>query len=532
MGNTYGGAKDINTFRKRVNYNSLPDVSDVTYEGLFNEYYFDTLTNIKNDDEKQYSKTEQLIIPTYCFAKCKVPLPLSLARQLSTNTPSTNNNNDDTSAFEYYMNVGLNENFDVNKMKRNKLNLMIVLDNSGSMSSNNKLENAKKLLTQISQSFGCTTYYYKFNDDVHKISETAFSSLTVSGGTRIEHAINKLYDSELRAYNQTKTKFIFVTDAEDQISNPNTCKQAKQNCENTYIKRLDSEAILSGSSGTCEAALRTIFGSDSFYKCSDEQFQTIFTKMAEGITITNKIGKDLQKIYTEAKQVMDTIDNENKQNQSDIADAQKNFNNNMQNNIKPNLDNIDKRNNKLENKTKGFADTAATLSSSVDSADTEDKEDKVEEEIETEKEQTEDLRDDVIENDKDIAGTVQTLTKEAKETNKIVQNLQKSNSKMGKKIGEISKQISDAVKGLNIVKAGGKKEIKQAKKKFREMLDDLKKRAQENGKNAKEISVLGKKVSETLKLLKRKKLTNDEYKKKIEDHLKELNKLLEKLDDK
>ena len=145
-----GGAKDINTFRKRVNYNSLPDVSDVTYEGLFNEYYFDTLTNIKNDDEKQYSKEEQLLIPTYCFAKCKVPKPLQLARKLSTTTATTkplmNNNqtgdtsdfdffNKDEEEFEYYMNVGLNENFDVNKMKRGKLNLMIVLDNSGSMSS-------------------------------------------------------------------------------------------------------------------------------------------------------------------------------------------------------------------------------------------------------------------------------------------------------------------------------------------------------------------------------------------------------------
>eukprot|EP01083_Nonionella_stella_P172483 592081_1 len=126
-----GGAGDINTFRKRVDYNALPDVSDITYEGLFNEYYFDTLSNIKNDDEKQYSKEEQLIIPTYCFAKCKPPKSLQLARQLSTETPSTSNGN----AWEYYMNVGLNENFDVNKMKRNKLNLMIVLDNSGSMGS-------------------------------------------------------------------------------------------------------------------------------------------------------------------------------------------------------------------------------------------------------------------------------------------------------------------------------------------------------------------------------------------------------------
>merc|ERR1712130_248870 len=127
---------DINTFRKRLDGNSLPDVSDVTYEGLFNEYYFDTLTNIKNndDDEKEYNTKEQLIIPTYCFAKCKQPKALKAARQLSKSMPSTNNDIDDNE-WEYFMNVGLNENFDVNKMKRNKLNLVIVLDNSGSMGS-------------------------------------------------------------------------------------------------------------------------------------------------------------------------------------------------------------------------------------------------------------------------------------------------------------------------------------------------------------------------------------------------------------
>eukprot|EP01083_Nonionella_stella_P236896 831562_1 len=84
-----GGAKDINTFRKQLDVNALPDVSTVTYEGLFNEYYFDTLTNIKNDDEKQYSKEEQLIIPTYCFAKCKPPRALRLARELGRDTAPT-----------------------------------------------------------------------------------------------------------------------------------------------------------------------------------------------------------------------------------------------------------------------------------------------------------------------------------------------------------------------------------------------------------------------------------------------------------
>eukprot|EP01084_Bolivina_argentea_P093005 167285_1 len=130
------GAMDVNTFRKKLKRNTLPDVSNITYEGIFNEYYFDTLTNIKGDDEKCYTKQEQLLIPTYCFAKAKKPKALQVAEILNktnnfNNQSETNDNNN--SEYEYFMNVGLNENFDVNKMERSKLNLVIVLDNSGSM---------------------------------------------------------------------------------------------------------------------------------------------------------------------------------------------------------------------------------------------------------------------------------------------------------------------------------------------------------------------------------------------------------------
>ena len=61
MSRASGGANDAHTFRKKaLSQNRLPDVSDLTYEGLFAEYFFDTRTNIKNDDEKQYSVDEQL----------------------------------------------------------------------------------------------------------------------------------------------------------------------------------------------------------------------------------------------------------------------------------------------------------------------------------------------------------------------------------------------------------------------------------------------------------------------------------------
>eukprot|EP01084_Bolivina_argentea_P111086 198312_1 len=124
-----GGAQDVNTFRDSSQH-QLPNVSTITYEGLFNEYMFDTKTNKKNEDEKEYDEKDQLIVPTYCYAKTKKPQSLIKAQKLAFQNNETETKGIDDNIIEYYMTIGLNENFDVNKFERNNLNLIICVDHS------------------------------------------------------------------------------------------------------------------------------------------------------------------------------------------------------------------------------------------------------------------------------------------------------------------------------------------------------------------------------------------------------------------
>lgn len=105
MGFSVGGAKDIDNFRENIENNFLPLYSDVTYEGLFYDYYFET-------GEK--TECKKLFCPSYSYALSKDPF-----------------SQDD----QYYLSVGLNSGLKEEDFERKKLNLVIVLDVSGSMSS-------------------------------------------------------------------------------------------------------------------------------------------------------------------------------------------------------------------------------------------------------------------------------------------------------------------------------------------------------------------------------------------------------------
>ena len=106
LGFATGGAKTINNFRENIRNGYFPISTDITYNGLFYDYSFDT-GNSKG-------KSDDLFYPSY----------------------STAVSNDIISGKEeYYMSVGLNSNIKESDFKRKKLNLVVVLDNSGSMSS-------------------------------------------------------------------------------------------------------------------------------------------------------------------------------------------------------------------------------------------------------------------------------------------------------------------------------------------------------------------------------------------------------------
>lgn len=106
IGFSTGGAKDISNFRENIRSGYLPSTYDITYEGLFYDYYFGT-----SDDTLQQS-CKNLFCPAYTTTV--------------TYDPFSNEK-------QYYMSVGLNSNIKESDFERNNLNIVIVLDVSGSM---------------------------------------------------------------------------------------------------------------------------------------------------------------------------------------------------------------------------------------------------------------------------------------------------------------------------------------------------------------------------------------------------------------
>tara|TARA_Y100000310_G_scaffold151291_1_gene150887 strand:+ start:24379 stop:26115 length:1737 start_codon:yes stop_codon:yes gene_type:complete len=105
LGFSTGGAKDINNFRENIENNYLPLFTDITYEGLYYDYFFDTGAK---------EKCDELFCPSYSYSVSKDPI---------------------SGENEYYMAVGLNSGIKESDFERKKLNLVVVLDISGSMSS-------------------------------------------------------------------------------------------------------------------------------------------------------------------------------------------------------------------------------------------------------------------------------------------------------------------------------------------------------------------------------------------------------------
>jgi Ca-activated chloride channel homolog len=100
-----GGSKDANAFRQNIDNGYLPFDTNITYEGIFYGYYF---------DRGQSQECTELFCPTYSQMRSSDIL---------------------TDDEELYLSVGLSSGMSEADMQRKKLNLVVVLDISGSMGS-------------------------------------------------------------------------------------------------------------------------------------------------------------------------------------------------------------------------------------------------------------------------------------------------------------------------------------------------------------------------------------------------------------
>jgi Ca-activated chloride channel family protein len=107
IGLAVGGAKDTNNFKANIDNGYLPKIDSITYEGQFYNHYFDTGLG--------GAECKELFCPSYTSAK---RLNIFSEKQ------------------EYFLSVGLNSGIDIKDFKRKKLNLVVVLDISGSMGAN------------------------------------------------------------------------------------------------------------------------------------------------------------------------------------------------------------------------------------------------------------------------------------------------------------------------------------------------------------------------------------------------------------
>jgi Ca-activated chloride channel family protein len=145
IGFSVGGAKDSDNFYQNLKNGYLPKLKSITYEGVFYDHYFQSPEN---------GTCENLFCPTYT-------------------TKTTENLY--TKDKEHYLSVGLDSNIKPSDFQRKKLNIVVVLDISGSMSS------------------PFNRYYYdkknSANDEESKLSKMQIANKALVG--MIDHLANE-----------------------------------------------------------------------------------------------------------------------------------------------------------------------------------------------------------------------------------------------------------------------------------------------------------------------------------------------------
>lgn len=304
LGFATGGAKDINNFRDNIENDYLPIPTDIPYEGLFYDYYFDT---------GQKKECKELFCPSYSRAITKDPL------------------SDET---EYYLTVGLNSNLKKEDFERKKLNIVLVLDVSGSMSSGfnqyyydrfgnrQEVENitGKSKITAAAESLAALTEHLKkgdrlgivlFNNNAKKakplnlVEKTDMDAirnhildLQAGGGTNMEAGMN-LATEMLQGYkdidkSEYENRIVFLTDMMPNIgtrSKSGLLGKMKDNAEDgiytTFVgigvdfntELVDAISKVEGSNSF------SIHSSNEFSQRMDKDFKYMVTPLVFNLTL-------------------------------------------------------------------------------------------------------------------------------------------------------------------------------------------------------------------------------------------------------
>jgi Ca-activated chloride channel family protein len=320
IGLATGGAKDINSFRENIKNDYLPLLTDITYEGLFYGYYFDT---------GEQEECRQLFCPSYSYAVTRDPF---------------------SGEAEYYLSVGLNSGIKESDFHRKKLNLVIVLDISGSMSSpfdsyyydqfGNRVElevtgeDLEKTKIEIAAESVVALLDHLEDDDrlgmvlfndnaflakpLNLVGETDMSAIkdhileiSADGGTRLSAGMEMATEllGEFRGSNQSEyeNRIIFLTDAMPNLGETSeegllgmTQDNADGNIYTTLIGigvdfNTELTEIITKIRG---ANYYSVHSAEQFQERMDEEFEYMVTPLVFNLQLTLEAdGWEIEKVY-------------------------------------------------------------------------------------------------------------------------------------------------------------------------------------------------------------------------------------------
>jgi Ca-activated chloride channel family protein len=317
LGLKTGGAQDVNNFRDNIENDYLPINKDISYEGLFHEYFFKT----------ESEGCEDLFCPSYSKAVTEDPL---------------------SGEEEYYTTVGLNSELTQKDFERKDLNLVVVLDISGSMGSSfseyyydrfgnkrqvenltgkSKMEVAKESLRDMTKHLGPDDKFgiVLFNSNSHKakpmrdvgstdmdaIRYHIMNNVSEGGGTNMDAGMSEATDM-LEKYtgsdqSEYENRMVFMTDAMPNIDTTSdegltgmAEENAKNNIHTTFVGMgVDFNTDLVDSiTGVKGANYYSVHSSDQFKQRMDENFDYMVTPLVYDLELKlDSEGYKIEKVY-------------------------------------------------------------------------------------------------------------------------------------------------------------------------------------------------------------------------------------------
>eukprot|EP01026_Neomeris_dumetosa_P035928 TRINITY_DN288_c0_g1_i17.p1 TRINITY_DN288_c0_g1~~TRINITY_DN288_c0_g1_i17.p1 ORF type:complete len:510 (+),score=71.84 TRINITY_DN288_c0_g1_i17:112-1641(+) len=231
LGLAVGGQRGIDTFRRSIYNEELPSISDLTHQGIFNDYYFEI---------ESETQCMALLCPYYSGAISR----------------------DDKDYKHYYLAIGLESGYKSDTFKRRDLDLVVVLDVSSSMGymfgdtadmspidrGMSKLDVAKeainKMLLQLNENdkFGLVTFQsiastkielgFVTSEYRERVRTTLRDSVHAEGDTNLEAGLKMA--ASLMQQDSRENRIIVISDAninEGEVSAEGLAKIIKEFAE-------------------------------------------------------------------------------------------------------------------------------------------------------------------------------------------------------------------------------------------------------------------------------------------------------------